>query len=816
MTICYPQIITARICPRSELDFSLTPPTCVRVVPVYNDASYVISQFPPPVHFLVRDNGQVYQLADIQSPPSTPPEYHAILDSTGCILIGVELSAVTTVPLTNAQISVLPGVIRYVLQTLGLPLTSVINTLPPQRCRPQLWQQILAATQDCLNTPPPPPPPPPGLTCSFVLSCISPGQNVNISTGGIISAGQLVPGPGDGQYTWLSPNGTPLFTFSALTGIPLTVQDTTTVDLTLTAGNVLSADVRVSAQPGNIIQILPDGLFVGATSINLSVQDTPTVDLTLSAGNVLSANVNISGQPNNQLQVLPDGLYIASASGPCLNNPPNLVNFPTIGLSVIYNPNTGCLEQIVIPPERVVYGEPNGAGSPRADNLRYSPTLNFVRATVGPDFPMQHSFMLYGPNVNVNGGFYSVIGAITSISLFNSNFSFVNVSSGGAITSVDSVVVGQNLLSFSLIENSALLFQDTSISTVSNSFVTANNASISSAGFSFVASGFGTSHPSAIFASLAITLSTGSQPLISHSSYLARDTNRGTPGGTPIFGFSNGTFDSVIFNNNVGIYYSTVHLTFTTLLDDGFRNEFSFIATNGVTLNSTQYSFFVSDINAFQTPLTRYSFVSMARQNSSRAGLTTPFTSHSIVTTIDTLPEASNTLFINGNVNRWLSSRDSVYVARNVAVFDSNPPNNTATVNNSVIVGDNFDVSNMANVNSLALIGSNLRAGTDTVLGVGFNSYTPPAVQAAGGWRAYIADGGTDNANYFQGWATAWRFRLFNPSTNYANNAVAIAALNSAYSTDPRNDIGTMVVVRVAGTPAIFTWNGATFVRITV
>ena len=89
MTICYPQIITARLCPRDELQFSLTPPNCVRVVPVYNDASYVISQFPPPVHFLIRDNGQVYQLADIQSPPSTPPEYHAILDSTGCILIGV-------------------------------------------------------------------------------------------------------------------------------------------------------------------------------------------------------------------------------------------------------------------------------------------------------------------------------------------------------------------------------------------------------------------------------------------------------------------------------------------------------------------------------------------------------------------------------------------------------------------------------------------------------------------------------------------------------------------------------------------------------
>ena len=308
MTICYPQIITARICPRSELNFSLTPPTCVRVVPVYNDASYVISQFPPPVHFLVRDNGQVYQLADIQSPPSTPPEYHAILDSTGCILIGVELSAVTTVPLTNAQISVLPGVIRYVLQTLGLSLGDVTNTLPPQRCRPQLWQQILSATTDCLNAPPPPPPQPPNLTCSFVLSCISPGQNINISAGGIISAGQLVPGPNNGQYTWLSPNGTPLFTFNALI-TPLSVQDTSTVDLTLTPANVLSANVNISAQPGNTIQVLPDGLFVSASSINLSVQDTTTVDLTL-AGNVLSADVNVSSQFGNQLVVAVDGLYV--------------------------------------------------------------------------------------------------------------------------------------------------------------------------------------------------------------------------------------------------------------------------------------------------------------------------------------------------------------------------------------------------------------------------------------------------------------------------------------------------------------------------
>ena len=813
MTICYPQIITARICPRSELNFSLTPPTCVRVVPVYNDASYVISQFPPPVHFLVRDNGQVYQLADIQSPPSTPPEYHAILDSTGCILIGVELSAVTTVPLTNAQISVLPGVIRYVLQTLGLPLTSVINTLPPQRCRPQLWQQILAATTDCLNTSPPPPPQPPNLTCSFVLSCISPGQNINISAGGIISAGQLVPGPNNGQYTWLSPNGTPLFTFNALIN-PLAVQDTPTVDLTLTPANVLSANVNVSAQPGNTIQILPDGLFVGATSINLSVQDTPTVDLTLSAGNVLSANVNISGQPNNQLQVLPDGLYIASTSGPCLNNPPNLVNFPTIGLLAIYNAGTGCLEQIFTPPERVVYGEPNGAGSPRADNLRYSPALNFVRATVGPDFPMQHSFMLYGPNVNVNGGFYSVIGAVTDSSLFNSNVSFINVFTSSTIVSSNSVVVGQNLLASGVIEQSALLFINTSVSTVSNSFVTSDSATINFAGFSFVAAGFGVNHSSSIFASLSITLSSQVQPAIVFSSYIARETSINA--GTPVVAFSNATLDFVRFNNSVQTYQSTLHLTDSTLRDIGSGNRFAFISGEAVTLDSIQYSFFSSQVNPNQSISAHHSFVSMIFQTGNRIGPATPFIRGSVVITSDTLPDSSNTLFISEEPNRWFSLRESVYVARAVTVYDGTPPNNTAFLNNSLIVGQLLDVSSTISVNALTLVGIALRAGVETVFGVGFNSYTPPAVINAGGWRAFIADGGADNANYFQGWGSAWRFRMFNPSNNYANNAAAIAALNAAYGTDPRNNIGTMVVAQVTGIPAIFTWNGTTFVRITV
>ena len=715
MTICYPQIITARICPRSELDFSLTPPTCVRVVPVYNDASYVISQFPPPVHFLVRDNGQVYQLADIQSPPSTPPEYHAILDSTGCILIGVELSAVTTVPLTNAQVSVLPGVLRYVLQTLGLPLTSVVNTLPPQRCRPQLWQQILADTTDCLNTPPPPPPPPPGLTCSFVLSCISPGQNVNISTGGIISAGQLVPGPDAGQYTWLSPNGTTLFTF-----------------------------------------------------------DT------------------------------------SAASDPCLSSSPNLVNFPTNSLLVIYNANTGCLERIAIPSGRVVYGEPSGNGSPRADNLRYSPSDNFLRATVGPDFPMRHSFMLYGTNANVVGSslnFYSVIGAITQTDLLDSSLSFVNVSNVEGIRASNSVAVGQNLLSFALSSESAILFRESSIGTSFNSFIAANRAVIPYAGFSFVSSGFNANHRSSIYSSLCITLS-GEHPPIDYSTYIARETLSPNAIGVA---FSNAFLDYVSLSGGVRVYFSNLHLSNVTLNRD---NLFSFIAAHNMTLEDIRFSLFISGSNSNQSPSTIHSFVSMRQQGGNRIGPATPTIVNSVMLANDNFPNVSNTLLISEDSNRWLNAQNSVYVARNSVVF-ADSPNNTATLSNSLIVGQNHNVFDVPNVNSLTLIGSNLRAGANTVFGVGFNAYAPPAVQTVGGWLAYIADGGTDNANYFQGWGSAWRFRMFNPSINYANDAVATAALNAAYGADPRIDLGTMVVILVNGRPAIYSWNGATFTRIT-
>jgi hypothetical protein len=552
-------------------------------------------------------------------------------------------------------------------------------------------------------------------------------------------------------------------------------------------------------------------LFVGATSINLSVQDTPTVDLTLSAGNVLSANVNISGQPNNQLQVLPDGLYISSTSGPCLNNSPLLVNFPTIGLLATYNANTGCLERIVIPPERVVYGEPNGAGSPRADNLRYSPVNNFLRATSGPDFPMQHSFMLYEAGSSASGNFYSVIGATTNSSISNTGTSFLNIFNA-VTTSTDSVLVGQNLYGPNTSEESVLLFREATVFTAFSSFVTARLSTVTGAAYSFVAAGFGANHSSPIIGSLSITLSNALQPNINFSSYIARGA---LSAGSTSVSFSNVNLDSVTFINNLTVAYSTLHLNGVILFDDGLRNEFSFIAANDTSLNSTRYSFFASDSNPNQTARTHYSFVSLERQGSNRVGSGTPFISSSVLIVADVLPDAENTLFISRDPNRWLSLRNSVYVAQSVGVNDSFPPNNGALLENSVIVGNSFNIVLVPSVTSLTLIGRQLGAGQNTVFGVGFDSYTPPPVLAAGGWLAYIADGGADNANYFQGWGSAWRFRLFNPATNYPNEVAATVALNAAYGADPRIDIGTMVVVRVAGRPAIFSWDGATFTRIT-
>ena len=612
----------------------------------------------------------------------------------------------------------------------------------------------------------------------------------------------------------------------------INVQDTPTVDLTLTPTNDLSADVNISAQTGNAIQVLPDGLFVSSNSIN--VQDTPTVDLTLTATNDLSANVNVSAQAGNGLQVLADGLYIPSTSNPCLSNPPNLVNFPTNNLLVTYNANTGCLEQIAINSESVIYG--GSSGSPNADNLRYSSSNNFLRATVGPDLPMQHSFMLYGANINVIGNFYSVIGSIINSNIANSRFSFVNVTNTTQITSIHSVVVGQNSTSNNFIsERSSVLFTDSSINSTENSFVSArqstfsnpiNSSFISSTNSSFqnnvifsLVCADSVSHQNVSYSlSIARDINNRIQPSVNYSSYIANNVS--AISGTPIISHSNVNFNSVSLNGNLQIRYCTLHLQDFTLSSNNspFQYLHSFVSSRNSSLSAVEFSFFAAWFNTNQSPDVRYSLVSAQPDSlNPRIGPSVPSILRSVVLTQNNFPNANTSVFISNNNNRWLTLDRSVCViGGNVQVFDSNPPNNTAILLDSLIVGGGHNISSAQITSSLVLVGTNLSAGTQTVFGVGVNAYAPPAVINAGGWRAYIADGGADNANYFQGWESAWRFRMFRPSNNYANDAAAVTALNTAYGADPRNAVGTMVVALVNGNPAIFTWNGTTFVRITV
>ena len=612
----------------------------------------------------------------------------------------------------------------------------------------------------------------------------------------------------------------------------INVQDTPTVDLTLTPTNDLSADVNISAQTGNAIQVLPDGLFVSSNSIN--VQDTPTVDLTLTATNDLSANVNVSAQAGNGLQVLADGLYIPSTSNPCLSNPPNLVNFPTNNLLVTYNANTGCLEQIAINSESVIYG--GSSGSPNADNLRYSSSNNFLRATVGPDLPMQHSFMLYGANINVIGNFYSVIGSIINSNIANSRFSFVNVTNTTQITSIHSVVVGQNSTSNNFIsERSSVLFTDSSINSTENSFVSARQSTFSNLiNSSFISSTNSSFQNNVIFSlvcadsvshqnvsySLSIARDSNNriQPSVNYSSYIANNVS--AISGTPIISHSNVNFNSVSLNGNLQIRYCTLHLQDFTLSSNNspFQYLHSFVSSRNSSLSAVEFSFFAAWFNTNQSPDVRYSLVSAQPDSlNPRIGPSVPSILRSVVLTQNNFPNANTSVFISNNNNRWLTLDRSVCViGGNVQVFDSNPPNNTAILLDSLIVGGGHNISSAQITSSLVLVGTNLSAGTQTVFGVGVNAYAPPAVINAGGWRAYIADGGADNANYFQGWESAWRFRMFRPSNNYANDAAAVTALNTAYGADPRNAVGTMVVALVNGNPAIFTWNGTTFVRITV
>lgn len=209
MTICFPRIIdrTAQ-CPVELLTFSATAPTCVRIVPVRSDELYAVGERPR-VHYFVTDDGEVYQLAPTQDDPlATPPRWHALLDSTGCVLVGVEFSNMVQSHILPIQVELLPGVLRIILLQFGLTVADVQNGLPPSQCRPTLFADIIAETTNCLAATPPTPP---SLRfgCSDARACFNAGPGVTI-TGATspytINAGVLNNTAPD-VYEWTSATG---------------------------------------------------------------------------------------------------------------------------------------------------------------------------------------------------------------------------------------------------------------------------------------------------------------------------------------------------------------------------------------------------------------------------------------------------------------------------------------------------------------------------------------------------------------------------------------------------------------------------------
>lgn len=88
--------------------------------------------------------------------------------------------------------------------------------------------------------------------------------------------------------------------------------NTPSITLTYSNGN-LNADSNISQDFNNSIVVNPDGLFVPQfVQTPLTVNDTSTIDLTASGINntTLTANVKVSTNPSNKIQLAVDGLLV--------------------------------------------------------------------------------------------------------------------------------------------------------------------------------------------------------------------------------------------------------------------------------------------------------------------------------------------------------------------------------------------------------------------------------------------------------------------------------------------------------------------------
>lgn len=106
-------------------------------------------------------------------------------------------------------------------------------------------------------------------------------------------------------------------------GLPLLIADSNTIDLSIAGSpqQTLTANAKVSVTANNILTTDGTGLYVPTPAVGqnpLTILDTQSVDLTISGGltQLLSALVKISGDPGNLLELRPDGLYVAAGTPP--------------------------------------------------------------------------------------------------------------------------------------------------------------------------------------------------------------------------------------------------------------------------------------------------------------------------------------------------------------------------------------------------------------------------------------------------------------------------------------------------------------------
>lgn len=99
-------------------------------------------------------------------------------------------------------------------------------------------------------------------------------------------------------------------------GTDIEVDDTDSVDLTLTAGT-LTADVKVSVDADNIIEIRDDGLYATASAV-IDFQNSESINIGWAdvAETKIGAAIILSQLPGNTLVVNPDGVYAAGTPGP--------------------------------------------------------------------------------------------------------------------------------------------------------------------------------------------------------------------------------------------------------------------------------------------------------------------------------------------------------------------------------------------------------------------------------------------------------------------------------------------------------------------